>query len=319
MITFDDEILNDLSDEAKLCLSNQSFSEDRIKGNISLLKLTMDELADTVLMQSAFSNVEDLMDFLAAVRTDQPQAEDIPSSDLSDPVSSLTVDTLSKTFFSESIVNRIKTLKDLTVSDIVGSSPAIPINGKNKTVCFQSPLSDRALSSFIKEGFLLESSGCSGAEDVCEEISNGLCEYCILPLYDSGNGHLFHFLELIETYELKIVSTCRIESSEGQYVQFGLLAQVLPERFPASRCALAFLIPGNQASAIAQIMAAAYCEKCDLVSTWPSCRQKGVCFTLSSTQDRLMVMLMHLRLFYPQFTPLGIYRYVPMQESQGEL
>lgn len=63
---------------------------------------------------------------------------------------------------------------------------------------------------------------------VCEQVYNGLCEYCILPLENSQDGKLLRFYDLIQKYELKIVLTCDVTASDKrQTTTFGLCKRSL--------------------------------------------------------------------------------------------
>lgn len=58
---------------------------------------------------------------------------------------------------------------------------------------------------------------------VCEQVFNGLCEYCILPLENTQDGKLVRFYNLIQKYELKIVLTCSVTTSDNRHsTTFGL-------------------------------------------------------------------------------------------------
>ncbi len=51
---------------------------------------------------------------------------------------------------------------------------------------------------------------------VCEQVFNGKCEYCILPLESTQDGKLVRFYQLIEKFELKIVLTCNVTTSDNR-------------------------------------------------------------------------------------------------------
>ena len=62
--------------------------------------------------------------------------------------------------------------------------------------------------------------------DACEEVQNGLCEYCILPLHSSTDGQLMSFYRLIIKYRLQIVAVCDVHHKAGGHpatTTFGLL------------------------------------------------------------------------------------------------
>lgn len=58
---------------------------------------------------------------------------------------------------------------------------------------------------------------------VCEQVFDGQCEYCILPLENTQDGKLVRFYGLIEKYELNIALTCKVTTSDNRHsTVFGL-------------------------------------------------------------------------------------------------
>lgn len=58
---------------------------------------------------------------------------------------------------------------------------------------------------------------------VCEDVYNGICEYCILPIENSSEGRLAGFVRLIAQYDLKITATCDIRIDDEKITKFALL------------------------------------------------------------------------------------------------
>lgn len=58
---------------------------------------------------------------------------------------------------------------------------------------------------------------------VCEDVYNGLSEYCILPLENSAEGRLNSFSRLIAEYDMKIAAVCGVQVGEGRVTNFALL------------------------------------------------------------------------------------------------
>lgn len=53
-------------------------------------------------------------------------------------------------------------------------------------------------------------------EEVCEDVYNGISDYCILPLESVSNGKMFGFYSLIEKYELKVFAVCDVEEEHSE-------------------------------------------------------------------------------------------------------
>ncbi len=58
---------------------------------------------------------------------------------------------------------------------------------------------------------------------VCEDVYNGLCEYCILPLENSTEGRLTSFSRLIAMYDMKIAAVCDVPVGDDRVTRFALL------------------------------------------------------------------------------------------------
>ena len=58
---------------------------------------------------------------------------------------------------------------------------------------------------------------------VCEDVYNGISQYCILPIRNSSEGRLVSFARLIAQYDLKIAATCDVRVGEDKITRFALL------------------------------------------------------------------------------------------------
>ena len=87
----------------------------------------------------------------------------------------------------------------------------------------RNPYADSAFQRFAE---LLEEPKVSYAHSfhgACEDVYNGISEFCILPLENSSEGRLNSFTKLIEQYDIRIVATCDIRSGEDKLTRFALL------------------------------------------------------------------------------------------------
>ena len=102
----------------------------------------------------------------------------------------------------------------------------IPSSAKGKIAYLKSALASKA---YIRFASVIE--GCKATDahsfvDACEEVQNGLCEYCILPLRTSTDGQLMSFYRLIIKYRLQIVAVYDVHHKTGGHpatTTFGLL------------------------------------------------------------------------------------------------
>jgi hypothetical protein len=112
------------------------------------------------------------------------------------------------------------------VERLFGKQELINASARGLVAYQQNIFTDEAylhFSSYIARPRATYLTGFSG---VCEQVYNGLCEYCILPLENSQDGKLLRFYGMIEKYELKIVLTCDVTASDKQQTTtFGLCAR----------------------------------------------------------------------------------------------
>lgn len=71
-----------------------------------------------------------------------------------------------------------------------------------------------AFSAFQRKFSNLSPSYVRSFTDACEDVSAGICDYCILPIENSREGALLTVYGLIERYELFIAKICLIENND---------------------------------------------------------------------------------------------------------
>ena len=98
----------------------------------------------------------------------------------------------------------------------------------------------------------------------CEEVYNGLCKYCILPLENSADGQLNSLARLIDRYELKIACTCDVTATDGsRTTRFALLRrEILPVISQGTSLYFEFAAPLQESLSGASLLFAA--ELCGL-------------------------------------------------------
>ena len=160
----------------------------------------------------------------------------------------------------------------------------------------------------------------------CEDVYNGNCEYCILPLENTSEGLLVGFAKLIERFALKIVATCDVFGNEGaRLTRFALLKKSiasLPLKSTAYPCFLEISVPSEQKQPLRNLLIAA--ELCNLslyrVHTLPYVEENEpprhhAVFQLSK-ESWLSSFLIYLTMEIPQYTLTGIYAHIPYQNKK---
>ena len=146
---------------------------------------------------------------------------------------------------------------------------------------------------------------------VCEDVFNGVCEYCILPIENSGEGRLISFAHLIAQYDLKITATCDVKVGEDKITRFALLRRhATPlrdtEKFPhlfEFSCAL------SQEQDAEDLLAAA--RLCGLtmqyVALRPTEQRKDFHGVFQADDGNLVAYLLYLAMELPTANLIGHY------------
>lgn len=153
----------------------------------------------------------------------------------------------------------------------------------------------------------------------CEDVYNGHCEFCILPVENAVEGELIGFAKLIAQYDLKIAAVCDISGADAsRSTRFALLRRNMLPLFSSDtekkgyfRCSL----PGEFAGIVANVLSAASFFGLSLISlnTLPVDKEgEKFCFNLTFAifGGNLYSFLLYLATAAPQYTPIGIYSHI---------
>jgi prephenate dehydratase len=161
---------------------------------------------------------------------------------------------------------------------------------------------------------------------VCEEVSHGNCEYCILPIENSAEGTLNSFARLIDRYELKIAATCDIPTTDaGRITRFALLRRNIlpPASFDAKDLFFEFTAPLIHSPGVAALLSAAECCGLSLCRFDSRLRQAGeesssvAHIVLQTGEGDLASFLLYLAMEAPQCDRVGIYFHIKDNQQKG--
>ena len=150
----------------------------------------------------------------------------------------------------------------------------------------------------------------------CEDVFNGHCEYCILPIENAVEGELISFAKLIAQFDLKIAATCDIAGADAsRKTRFALLRRnMLPLLNPDAEKNefFRFSLPAESAPFVADVLSAANFFGLSFLSanTLPTDKEGSMaCFhlTFHIRGSDLYPFLLYLATVTPQYTPIGIY------------
>ncbi len=126
------------------------------------------------------------------------------------------------------IQKKIKEKGDFSLNHIFSEPDEISFDVQD-TVAYQK--NSYADAAFLRFSALLKNPRTqytNGFPSACEDVFNGRCRFCILPLENSSEGILNSFLRLIDRFELHICAVCDITSTDlSRSTKFALLRRTL--------------------------------------------------------------------------------------------
>jgi hypothetical protein len=183
------------------------------------------------------------------------------------------------------------------------------------------PKSSYADAAYLKFSSLMTVPRASYAHtflSACEDVYNGVCEFCILPIENSSEGQLNSFLRLIQKYELRIAATCLVSGANRTgNTRFALLRKnitplLLPENMPIY---WEFAVPMDDDVSIADLLLAS--GLCDLhlirLDALPRSEDDSTDytrFTFLTTEGNLQAFLLFLSMDIPHYEPIGLYSHI---------
>ena len=195
----------------------------------------------------------------------------------------------------------------------------VPPHAKGRIVYQRNSYTDDAYLTFANLVPNARATYAHSFHTACEEVYNGHCEYCILPIENAVEGELIGFAKLISQYDLKIAAACDIAGADAsRKTRFALLKRnVLPlltttiEKNKFFR----FSIPSQSASLMADILSAASFFGLTFLSanTLPIDKEGSMaCFNLTFDirSGDLLPFLLYLATVTPQYTPIGVYSHI---------
>lgn len=194
-----------------------------------------------------------------------------------------------------------------------------------RVACQRSSFADEAYLQFCKHLNDPRISYTHSFLAACEDVYNGVCDFCILPVESALEGHLNSFSKLIERYELKIVMTCDVsEGAADKATRYALLSrQMCLAPKGRSQSFFDFSIPLEQSpSAALLLMAAELCGmrlyRMDSLATNEPHRF-SLRVILHADGADLYAFLLFLAMVAPHYDPIGIYPHITVQPNRKEL
>ena len=161
----------------------------------------------------------------------------------------------------------------------------------------------------------------SSVTDVCDSVSRGECEFCILPLETANDGKLLSFYELIFKNRFKIVAVYDMNGADG-YTRYALLGKrfaafSIPAKAKARHRHFEIAISQDEVGRLDDLLTAAeFCSlkisRIDTLSLRADNNSKDVYFSLVLKADGadMQTFLSYLAIDCPDFIPIGLYNLI---------
>lgn len=155
-------------------------------------------------------------------------------------------------------------------------------------------------------------------EDSCQDVYNGICDFCILPIGNSRDGALSVFRNLIAKYDLHISITVDIPDQSGTVTTLALLSSSLhrPQAESFSDYRFEFCVSTLTNESICGILTSAEhhgFSLINIVSGNGSDTSPSLQFTFSTenaTYDKFRSFVFCLSAIFPSFTMKGLYKHI---------
>ena len=210
--------------------------------------------------------------------------------------------------------------RQLSESLFFPESEELSSNAYHRIAYQRNSYADSAYLKFAKLLPLPRLSYAHSFASACEEVYNGLCEFCILPLESTAEGLLSTFFRLMEQYDLKIAATCDIASGADatRTSRFALLRRSLTPTLDPRQESLyfSFCIPQRSEPGLSELMLVTklYGIEVTRVDSFFAHREEigpSIRLTLLTDRVRLYAFLLYLSMELPHAYPIGLYLHLP--------
>ena len=157
----------------------------------------------------------------------------------------------------------------------------------------------------------------------CEDVYNGICEYCILPLENTSEGRLIGFIKLIDKFSLRINAICNVSAANGERsTQFALLSKrISMEPTNSSERFLEIVFRPSDDFTVCNLLLAA--QLCNLslyrMDSLPDSEcENGYLFHITmqaSKESNLSTFLLYLFMEIPQHRLVGFYQLLSQNKN----
>lgn len=113
------------------------------------------------------------------------------------------------------------------------SNASLSADARATIALVHNPYNQAAYQSFASGIIGAKAYPVPSFSDACEDVFDGRCEFCILPIENAQDGRLFSFYGMIDRYDLRICAITEVETeSNTGTIFYALVGKTLPDRIP---------------------------------------------------------------------------------------
>ena len=199
----------------------------------------------------------------------------------------------------------------------IGSSEPTPAGAHAKISYVKNKYNDEAFEHFSRSVTNAKAIFATSFKEAAENVFDGRCEFCILPIANSNEGRLMSFYSLLDRYELKICETVDLDiEGSSESVRYARVGRACKE--PKIRSAepqsyiFEFSITSASSDFFSPIFEAARQTDARLISidSLPleySADSQRFFFSFSIPQKKATLFRLFVVFKNQSYTPLGLY------------
>ena len=200
----------------------------------------------------------------------------------------------------------------------IGSTDPTSAGSHSKISYVKNKYNDIAFEHFLRSVQNATPDYASSFAESCENVLDGLCEFCILPLSSSRDGRLMSFYNLLERYELKICEMIELDNEDSaSTLRLARVSRACRDQRGKAqknqKYIFEFSITNESTDFLASLFEAARQSNARLISIdslpteYASNIQKFF-FSFSIPQQNALAFRLFVALNHQSYTPIGLYK-----------
>lgn len=197
----------------------------------------------------------------------------------------------------------------------VGSLDSVEAGSHGRIACVKNDFNNYALEQLSYTVTNAKPRFVSSFLEACEAVSDGECEFCILPIENASDGRMLGFYSMIDRYELKICRACDVDDEQSGTVRYALLSKSCPEptdKRKSEELIFEFSVISDDGAFMVDMLTAA--EKCGALPISLDCsplpydsRLRRYLLSFRISAHGSLLLRAFLSNSYHNYTPLGLY------------